>query len=221
MIRLIIISDIRFYREGLAKVLEMQGTVNVVATADNSRQAVEQIIKYSPDVVLLDMIMVSSCETVSNIMSACPDVKIVALAVNDHEDSILTCARAGIAGYLSRGASIEQVYDALNDVVEGKFYCPSEIAESLIHKFKSHEAINDTELVYRDKAALKKEIPLTQREKQIASLLSNGLSNKQIARNLTIEVSTVKNHVHNILSKMGAHSRIQAVNILQHQFPID
>lgn len=219
MIRLVIVSDIKLYREGLAETLTSRESLCVRSSVSNEIQAIEEIQTNSPDVVLIDMTMVSCLESVSRIATACPTTKIIAIAVTDDEDTILACARAGMAGYVSRDASIEQLISTIHGVVNGELYCPRKLAAALFHKIESlhnnvvaepNEEIDSSSS--SDKLAL-----LTQREQQVARYLTSGLSNKQIARTLSIEISTVKNHVHNILVKMGVGSRMQAANILFQQ----
>ena len=218
MIRVVIISDVRLYREGLKEILNNENSVNIVGMAYDFEEAVSEITRCAPDVVLVDMTMLASNAMVSHIMSSCPQSRVVALAVSEDEESIMACAKAGIMGYVSREASLEQLLKALCGVVKGELYCPRRIAANLINKFKSlpqAETPKSSPQTSQPQLSQSKMALLTQRERQIAALLSDGLSNKQIARNLTIEVSTVKNHVHNILTKMGVTSRIQVVTLLQ------
>lgn len=219
MIRVEIVSDIRLYREGLAEILDREGSISVCGIAYTVNNAIKEIKDNSPDVVILDMTMASSCDAINCIVSSYPKIKLVVLSVTEDEDTILSCAKAGVAGYLSREASIQELVYTVCGVVDGEIYCPRRIAASLFHKLKSLS--NDKEVCTSTKPLKfddSRAVFLTKREKQIASLISDGLSNKQIARSLTIEVSTVKNHVHNILNKMGVNNRVQAVTFLQNQF---
>jgi len=218
MISVLIVSDIRLYREGLAEILDRDTSLSVSGIAHTINHVIKEICLNSPDVVLLDMTMIASCEVIDGIISSYPSTKLVALAVTEDEDTILACAKAGIAGYVSREASIEQLVNTVCGVVEGELYCPRRIAASLFHKLKSPHNLSDTSHTPTVQHSANKKMVtlLTQREKQIAEQLTNGLSNKQIARNLSIELSTVKNHVHNILVKMGVGSRMQAASMLLH-----
>jgi len=217
MIRLVIVSDIRLYREGLADIIGRSSEVSVVGTAGDVEHAILTIQDSTPDVVLIDMTMVASCEAIRDIALSCPSTKIIALAVAENEDSILACAKVGIAGYVSRGASIDQLLSTVCAAMEGELHCPRHIAAILFNTMKSlpkEEASSSSTLLQPEYSKI---TLLTRRERQIAALLSDGFSNKQIARDLIIEVSTVKNHVHNILTKIGVHSRLQAVQLLQHK----
>lgn len=218
MINLLIVSDIRFYREGLEENLERHGSIKVVGTTCDIEHTISEISSNAPDVVLIDMTLISSNEIVERLTSSCPGVKFIALAVTEDEDTILACAKAGVLGYVTREASIDQLINTVCGVVKGEIYCPRHIAASLFHKLKSiSKASRESENTIEKQPSNQLKVSLTKREKQIAEFLLEGLSNKQIAQNLTIEVSTVKNHVHNILSKIGVHSRAQAVTIL-HRF---
>lgn len=216
MTSLVIISDIRLYRESLTEIINNMEQINVVGSASNIENAIQAIYKFSPDIVLLDMTMIAGSEVIGEIVEIFPRIRVVVLAMTDNEDSILACAKAGVSGYVSREASLDCLIDAINSVVNGEFYCPRQFAASLFNKVKSlpsyQETYTDGIVQYscESKIAL-----LTQRERQIALLLSDGLSNKQIARSLTIEVSTVKNHVHNILVKMEVESRTKAANAMR------
>lgn len=220
MIHLLIVSDIRFYRDGLAEILDSKARVSVVGTTSNLAQTVEMIFHKNPDVVLVDLTMIDSMQVVTETMRLCPDSKIIVLAVPEDGNNIFTCAEAGIAGYVAREASLEDLLNAVHGAINGELYCPPKIAAKLMGKIKS---IKNSQKYPENNEVSSKSLlsSLTQREKQIAKLVSGGCSNKQIATKLNIEVSTVKNHVHNILVKMGVDSRMQAASIYQRYSFID
>ena len=219
MIKVIVISDIKIYCEGLSQIISNTKSIQVVGAENNVEDAIAKIEHDLPDVILLDMTMVDSCGVAQKVMQTCPNAKIVALAVPENENNILECAEAGITGYVSRESSLDELIIAVIGAKKGEFYCPPKIAAYIFNKV-NNIAVNakrkyllnaiDDEHIHQS---------LTQRERQIASLLKDGLSNKQIARSLSIEVSTVKNHVHNILAKLHVKNRTQAVSIL-HKFSI-
>ena len=216
MIRILIISDIRLYSEGLSEILGQLEGINVIGVASDLDSAILSIEKSAPDVVLQDMTMESSCRTVQYIITSCPDVKIVALAVPEDENNIFACAKAGITGYIAREASLDELLRAVQIAVKGELYCPQKFAASLMSKIRMQTASATRALKEKRKRSDALFKTLTKREWQIAGLVADGFSNKQIARHLTIEVSTVKNHVHSILVKMGVDSRGQAAHLLQH-----
>ncbi|MDY6874286.1 MAG: response regulator transcription factor [Chloroflexota bacterium] len=223
MIRLIIISEIRLYADGLAEILNHSGRISTLSVADSVGKGIDAIEQYSPDVVLLDMSLHDSCQAVRQIASNCPSIRIVALSVPEDATHIHTCAEAGIIGYVAREDSIEELLKAIENSLRGEIHCPPHLANFLFRKVEALAKQNDLHSPPGFDSQVKPSAhelsgePLTRREKQIADLLLRGLSNKQIARDLSIELSTVKNHVHNILVKVGATSRTQAVLMLKGQ----
>lgn len=221
MISLIIASDNRLYREALVSQLAGKENIKTVVATENAELTIKKTYELDPDVVLVDMTMQDSCQIVSNVTPSRLKTKVIVLSMTEDENNILHCAQKGVAGYLTRNATFDHLLSAISSVVDGELFCPRKIAESLFVKINSiHNLNNDYNTPSNDEISAAK-ILLTQREKEIASLLKGGKSNKEIARELTIEVSTVKNHVHNILTKMGVQNRMQAVNRLQQHFSSD
>jgi DNA-binding NarL/FixJ family response regulator len=226
MIDIVITSDIRIYCEGLGQILADTQELNVLDIAGNYEAAIASISTCKPAIVLLDMTMAGSCQMARHIVQISPKTKIVALAVSYDESNIMQCAEAGITCYVPREASVSELIDAVKEAAKGECYCPPKIAACLLKKVQ-HLATSATSKYLtasgidpqpRTNPASGKKTRLTRREIQIARLLAEGMSNKVIARSLTIEVSTVKNHVHNLFVKLEVHSRSQAVFRLQEDF---
>jgi two-component system, NarL family, nitrate/nitrite response regulator NarL len=215
MIKVIVFSDIKIYCDGLSRILASTKPIEVIAAENNFDDAVAKIKQDSPDVILLDMTMADSCQIAHKVMTLFPDAKIVALAVPENEDNIVECAEVGIAGYVAREASLDELIDTVIGAKKGEFCCPPKIAAHIFKKF--HDIAcgarrPDHPPIIRGPRSLL--AGLTKREQQIFNLIANGLSNKLISRNLNIEVSTVKNHVHNILVKLGVKSRTGAISLM-------
>lgn len=216
MIKIIIFSDIRIYCEGLSRILSNQDVIEAVDADNNLEDAVLKIEQLMPDMILVDMAMPHSCDFARQVGHLFPQLKIVAIAVPADEQNIIECAEAGISGYVAREATVHELIKTVISAENGEFCCPPHIAAALFNKVqnmarkakKNYLSVSDL----RPGAAFQ---DLTRREKQILGLMTDGLSNKEIARVLVIEVSTVKNHVHNILVKLEVHSRIQAVALFQ------
>ena len=215
MIKVIVFSDIKIYCDGLSRILANANPIEVIAAENNLDDAVAKIKQDSPDVILLDMTMQDSCQIAQKVMHLFPDAKIVALAVPENEEDIVECAEVGIAGYVAREASLDELIDTVIGAKKGEFCCPAKIAAHVFNKFHdiacgagnkylAHAGRNQSELI----------TGLTKREQQIFNLMARGLSNKLISRDLNIEVSTVKNHVHNILVKLDVKSRAGAISLL-------
>ena len=216
MIKIIIFSDIRIYCEGLSRILTNQAAIEVVDATNSLEDAAPRIEQSMPDMILLDMSMPSSCGFAGQVKQLFPGIKLVAIAVPEDEQNIIECAEAGIAAYVAREATIQELIDTIISANKGEFCCPPRIAAAVFNKVQAMaRKAGETYLCVPDSypdAAFK---DLTHREKQVLGLMADGLSNKAIARSLVIEVSTVKNHVHNILVKLEVHSRIQAAALFQ------
>ena len=217
MIKVIVVSDIKIYCEGLSRILANTHPIEVVGAENNFESAVNKVKLGSPDVILLDMTMIDSCRIAQKVLQLCPETKIVALAVPEDEENIMECAEAGIVGYVAREASLDELIETVIGTQNGEFHCPQKIAACIYKTIKriSHNAKDQClpPAVHHNRENLAS--VLTKREQQIYSLMADGQSNKQISHNLVIEVSTVKNHVHNILVKLDVKSRAQAVTLMK------
>jgi two-component system, NarL family, nitrate/nitrite response regulator NarL len=217
MIKVIVISDIKIYCDGLDKILSDTHPIKVVGAENNFLSAIDRLQAAQPDVVLLDMTMLGSCHFAQEVSQLRPEIKIVALAVPEDEENIMECAEAGIAGYVAREASLDDLIETVIGTQNGDFYCPPKIAACIfktIKRIKQNAKVQRLPPVVRNNCENLTAV-LTRREQQIYNLMLEGLSNKKISHHLVIEVSTVKNHVHNILVKLDVKSRAQAVMLTQ------
>jgi two-component system, NarL family, nitrate/nitrite response regulator NarL len=203
MIRVLVISGICLYREGLAEMIDRTGAISVVASASDVTEALTlwNGLDERPDVVLLDTAPVDSDVSIRALLDALPEVRVVALAVPNHETEILAVAETGIAGFVTSDASVAELVAAIESVARGEALCTPSVVAALMRRVAS---------LARSWAEADPVQPLTRREREILVLIDEGLSNKQIAQRLRIELSTVKNHVHHILGKLGVHRRAEA-----------
>lgn len=201
MIRVAIVADTRLYREGLAQVLGRDSRISVVATVARHDEALASLPAVQADVVLVDMATPDSCRLVRAMLDRVPHARVIALGVAEDGDDVLGCAEAGVAGYVPREASIEDLVAAVESVARGEAICSPRVAASLLRRVAALAATHEGALPLAH---------LTIREREIIRLIDDGLSNKEIARHLGIEVATVKNHVHNILDKLQVHRRGEA-----------
>ena len=201
MIRVFVIADIRLYREGLAGCLAREQDMEVVGMAADRAEAIRRVGDLTPDVALLDMAMPESAATVRAIARTAPGVRVVGLAVPENERDVIAFAEAGIAGYVPREGSLADLVAAVRGAARGEAICSPEIAGGLLRRI----AALSVERAPRSPAAT-----LTSREREIVRLIDDGLSNKEIALRLCIQLATVKNHVHNILEKLHVNRRAEA-----------
>jgi DNA-binding NarL/FixJ family response regulator len=129
------------------------------------------------------------------------EVALVALGLNEQRQEVIRCGRAGFVGYVARDASVDVLCDVLHDVIQGRLACPAEISCGLLKALFRREQHDKTST----------DVVLTQRESDVLQLIGDGQSNKEIARELSLSVATVKHHVHNILEKLHIHGRAAAM----------
>jgi len=202
----LIVTPIKLYGDGIAHFLRSSGAVEVVGTAADSRTTIELAIALNPNVILFDMALENSRHAARALRVAIPCVAIVALAVPESEGYVLDCAEAGICGYVPREGSLDGVLQAVIRAANGEAACSPRIAGSL---FRRVHALAAADIDAGAAPTLATSV-LTARQAEVIALIDDGLSNKQIARTLCIEVPTVKNHVHAILEKLGARTRGEA-----------
>ena len=176
--------------------LSQQPSVIIVGSAELT-VASAQLADLQPDVVLLDVGSRGGLDMPPHFREVMPDVKIVAIAVNDVEQEVLACAEAGVSGFVSRNGSIQDVVAAVHCAVRSELVCSPRLAALMFSRL----ATGARRTAEPDAGAL------TRREHEIASLMTQGLCNKEIARALRIQSATVKNHIHSILSKLQVRRR--------------
>lgn len=206
MCRVVVSAEIGLYAEGLAVSLGQHG-LDVAASAPDAIRTLQALREHEPDVLLLDVGMPAALATLRVIAAEHPRVRVLALAVEESEEIVIACAEAGVAGYVPRDVSVAAVAAMVHDAARGEATCSPRIAARLLHRVavlaagRAAETASDT--------------GLTPRETEILTLIDDGLSNKQIASRLCIEVATVKNHVHNILNKLQVSRRGEAAAMLR------
>jgi DNA-binding NarL/FixJ family response regulator len=166
----------------------------VIGAAPYRLEAIHRIRSLRPDVVLADLSERANLHVVRTVATTFPRLRIVGLSVWEVEQDIVACAEAGVHGYVSHDASIDELLAIVESVLGGESFCSPETA-ALARKLSRRHA----EAQYPG--------ALTYREREIGRLIERGLSNKEIAGELSIELATVKNHVHNILEKLHVRRR--------------
>ncbi len=203
-LRVLIVSDVRFFREGLSEALPHLSGIAVVATAEDGDQALARALALNPDVILLDTGLPDGLGIVASLAGAVPAIPVIALAVAETEHAILTWVEAGVAGYVHRSASIIELIDTVMLATRGEQACSTKVAGAMLRRLHQLAATGRQE---RYSTTETTEARLTPREREVAQLVADGLSNKLIAQRLNIEVGTVKCHIHNMLDKLKFHRR--------------
>jgi two-component system, NarL family, nitrate/nitrite response regulator NarL len=202
VIRVVVISGICLYREGLAEMLGRTGVVSVAGSAADVAEGLALSGRLEPpDVILLDTFPADAAARIGQVLDGLPAVPVLALTVPNSESEILAVAEAGIAGFVTLDASVDELVAAIESVARGEALCSPSVAAALIRRLAS---------LARSGQGTSPIGPLTTREREILELIDEGFSNKQIAQRLRIELPTVKNHVHHILVKLGVSRRAEA-----------
>ena len=203
-IRTLVVADTRLYRDGLSHALASVAEIDVVATARGPKEALARIAELRLAIALVDTGGADGTAAVRALADGAPELDILALAVPEREAEIVMLAEAGVAGYVTRDASLEDLVAAVSSVARGETLCSPRVAATLFRRVAALAA----EQRFSEALPL---LRLTRRERQIVDLIADGLSNKEIASRLQIEFATVKNHVHHILEKLQVSRRADAV----------
>jgi two-component system, NarL family, nitrate/nitrite response regulator NarL len=199
MISVLIVGGARAHQEGLAEALERTERFRVVEALPSIEVALSRLEGAPVDVVLLDMRVEDCIDGVRTLSASMPEARVVAFGVTESERDVVALAEAGVSGYVPHDASLTYLKEEIKSVANGQLLASPEVAAILLRRVRA--------LANEPRAALPQ---LTAREREILALVEEGLSNKQIARRLSIEVQTVKNHVHNLLDELGLHTRTEA-----------
>lgn len=195
LIRILTVDDHPLLRKGIAALVNAEPDLKLVAEASNGKEAIDAFRSNQPDVTLMDLQMpeMNGVEAIHAIRSEFPEARIIVLTTYSGDMQVLRALKAGARGYILKGHVHKELLDTIRAVHAGKKRIPPEIAAEL-----ADHATDD---------------PLTEREIDVVRLIAAGNSNKQIADQLSIGEATVKSHVTNILSKLGANDRAHAVTI--------
>jgi DNA-binding NarL/FixJ family response regulator len=204
MIRVVLVDDQTLVRQGIRSLLELSDNIRVIAEAADGKQAVELIPRIAPDVVLMDMRMpvMSGLEALQYMAEHGTLKPTIILTTFDDDQLVLAGLKAGARGYLLKDVSLDQLVDAIQTVAAGG---------SLVQPAVTQRLLSGLEGMHNDFTSLDRPDPLTERETEILRLMAGGYSNKEIANSLGVAEGTVKNHVSNILSKLGVRDRTRAV----------
>jgi two-component system, NarL family, nitrate/nitrite response regulator NarL len=200
MTRVLLIDDMRIYLEQLAWSLRRERWINEVMAFNDLQGALGFLIKGAVDMVLLNMTTAGSVTMVGAIARIGQQVPVIALGMPEVEEHVIACAEAGVAGYVPKGGSFADLLVVMQSVARGETVCSPRMAAMLLRRVA----------MLADQQQTHPSTLLTPREREVLALIQQGRSNKEIARRLSIEVRTAKNHVHNIFAKLQVRSRGEA-----------
>jgi DNA-binding NarL/FixJ family response regulator len=207
-IRLFVVAENRLLRETLVRLFRKRNDINVVGNTGCSGPSVDEVASSRPDMLLLDCFNTKYVpdDWLGDLHDSLPGIKIVLFGMDEDPEVFLMAVRRGIAGYVLKNASAAELLDAVLTVAQGEAACPPKLCKLL---FKSL-ADADTE-VKQERAA--PQVELTQRQRQLMSLVERGLSNKEIAAQLNLSQFTIKNHIYRIMKQVDADNRHEAASL--------
>lgn len=206
--RVLLVDDHKLVVEMLADALDQAENVEVVGTAANGAEGVQIAKREKPDIVLMDVEMeeMGGIEATKQIVQALPETRVVMLTANDDQATVLEAIESGAVGYLTKDrALVDDVVETVRRAHQGEIMLPP----ALIGRLVTSLAARRREQIERRALAE----ALTPREREILHLIAEGADNKTIADRLVVSPHTVRTHVQNVLAKLGAHSKLEALTI--------
>ena len=203
-IRILLVEDNRILREGIAAMLNGEKDMTVMPSSGGDGGTLAEVRKLKPHVVLLDLGLrnQNGLHVVNSVSKEFPGVKVIGMGLIPSQLDIIEWVEAGASGFILKDATVEDFLATVRSVARGTKVLPPSQAGSLF----SHVIDN---ALKKGKGKLASAVRMTKREREIISLIAEGLSNKEIAQRLNVATYTVKSHVHNILEKLALHSRLQ------------
>ena len=198
-VRIVLADDHTILREGLRALLSADPKFEIIAEAEDGRQAVRCVEKLGPDLLLMDLSMprMSGIDAISEIKKRYPETKIIALTVHKTEEYLLTTLQAGAEGYVLKDATHDELVMAIHNVMAGKPYLSPGISEKIIEGYLEGK---------EGSLSLSSWQKLSQREREVLKLIAEGYKNKEIAEELCISLKTVEKHRANLMKKLDLHN---------------
>jgi len=210
-VKLLLADKSGIFREGLVKLLESEPSIEVVCTCRTGLEAVEKANEYQPDVILIDTELseCSGIEAMQRIHERLPNTNIIVLTCSEADADLLSAVRAGARAYISKDISIENLIKTVTLVAEGEVIVSPPMAARVLAEFKFLEEL------HKNTGKVVDVNPLSKREQSVLSLVAQGLTNREIATTLFISEHTVKVHLRDIMGKLHAHTRQEAVALMR------
>ena len=209
-VRVYVIAENRLLRETLVRLFRKRSEITIVGDTCCSDSAIADIASAKCDLLLLDCFNTNSAsdDWVADLQESLPEIKIVLFGMDEDPSVFLRAVRLGIAGYVLKNASASDLLDAVRTVAQGEATCPPKFCKVL---FKTVATGAGEEKNGHGTS----QFDLTQRQRQLMSLVAMGLSNKEIAANLNLSEFTVKNHIYRVMKQVDAQSRHEAVTLIR------
>ena len=209
-IRVYVIAENRLLRQALVRLFRKLREIDIVGDNCCSDASIEDILSDQSGLLLLDCFNTKqgSGDWLCDLRAAAPEIKIVLFGMDEDPDVFLRAVRQGIAGYVLKNASAVDLLDAVRTVAQGGATCPPQLCKVLFEQIAAKTREDERGVAQCD---------LTQRQRQLMSLVAIGLSNKEIAANLNLSEFTVKNHIYRVMKQVDAQSRHEAVTLIRNR----
>jgi two-component system NarL family response regulator len=213
-----LLSENRLLREALARILRKRSDISVVGAGRSEEYSFQDIAMAGAEILLLDSITsgVPDYQFVRAALQAMPHLRIMLLGMEEEEDLFLEAVRAGVVGYLLKEASAADVVTAVRGVAQGEASSPPRLCRTLFQYVAQEKEIEKEEIQVPN-GMIRMRLGLTRRQQQLVPLIASGMTNKEIAMRLHLSEQTVKNHVHEILHRVGADDRLEVLEMIRVQ----
>lgn len=201
-IRVLIVDDHEMIAEALSRVLDAEKDIEIVGAVGSGAEALIAAERYKPDVVVLDYQLpdIDGAAIARDLLASHPNSRVIMLTGSTDDRVLMRAIEAGCSGYITKGDAVKELAGAVRAAHVGESVISPPMLARLLPRFQAGS---------RAKSASE----LTKREMEIVQLLAEGLSNSEIAQQLTVSLNTVRNHVQNIITKLDAHSKLEAVSV--------
>ena len=209
MIKIVIADDHRIIRDGLKSLLSDEKDIEILGEAANGLEALIKTRELNPDILIADISMpeMNGIEMTRILCKEKSETKILIVSMHDNEDYINQALDAGASGYLLKDSSKDELLKAIKAVANGETYCSGDVSKILLSKFLTSSKSKKLKIEAEEK------LELTKREKEILKLISDGLSNKEIANKLFVSSRTIDTHRYNIMQKLNVKNGAELVRI--------
>jgi len=215
-IRLMLVDDHEVVRAGLKSFLQTQPDFDVVAEANNGKDAVDRAMESHPDVILMDITMpgVDGMEATRRLRVLCPQCLVLALTVHDDKQYLMEMLAAGASGYITKQAAADELVEAIHTIAEGNVYLQPALARWLLEDYQRLARQSQPAPPVSEEAQQGQVIGLevlSLRERQVLEMIAQGISNQEIGQRLALSHKTIARHRERIMKKMNMHSRTELV----------
>ena len=200
-IRVLVVDDHAIVREGICSLLARRKDIEVVGEAADGKRAIDAVVQFDPDVVLMDIQMpvLNGLDATREIHKRFPSTRILVLTQHESKEYVVPLLRAGAVGYITKTARASEVIGAIRAVYDEGAYLPPHITQAVVTAVAESADFGDEQMI------------LTEREVEVVRLVAEGLSSREIAERLSISVKTVDTHRANIMEKVGAHNVVELI----------